>query len=330
MNDAGTVTLDESERQTVDTLVADFPADGHPESAVSTAGDRARRLPPRLLAALDAFRRGDWGATLRIRRPEAAPDTGIPTPAHWRDSPVFIRERDVFLLLVAAHLGEAFAWRSQQGGRLVTDVIPIRESAQEQTGHGSAAAFDLHCEDAFTDYRCNCVALTCVRNTGSVPTLISRADTLRLSSADIAVLTQPRFIIAIDTEHVRNADSASFGTENDPTVARQPVALLTYEAGDPHIRIDCADYVTAVTDDAEAVEALGRLNAELRMQASPVSLAAGDIILIDNARAAHGRPSYRPNYDGADRWLRRVMVAYPGTLSARRVRSTGQRTIKLF
>jgi alpha-ketoglutarate-dependent taurine dioxygenase len=39
-----------------------------------------------------------------------------------------------------------------------------------------------------------------------------------------------------------------------------------------------------------------------------VALEPGDLLIIDNYRSVHGRRPFRARYDGADRWLRHVMV----------------------
>jgi alpha-ketoglutarate-dependent taurine dioxygenase len=37
-------------------------------------------------------------------------------------------------------------------------------------------------------------------------------------------------------------------------------------------------------------------------------LADGDLLVIDNDRAVHGRTPFIPRYDGTDRWLKRALV----------------------
>jgi alpha-ketoglutarate-dependent taurine dioxygenase len=39
-----------------------------------------------------------------------------------------------------------------------------------------------------------------------------------------------------------------------------------------------------------------------------VVLQAGDVLVIDNERAVHGRTPFVPRYDGTDRWLKRALV----------------------
>ena len=39
-----------------------------------------------------------------------------------------------------------------------------------------------------------------------------------------------------------------------------------------------------------------------------VHLESGDLLIIDNRRAAHGRSAFEPRYDGCDRWLKRAYL----------------------
>jgi L-asparagine oxygenase len=39
-----------------------------------------------------------------------------------------------------------------------------------------------------------------------------------------------------------------------------------------------------------------------------VTLRAGDLLVIDNAVAVHGRSSFPARFDGTDRWIQRTFV----------------------
>src|SRR5262249_56017462 len=56
---------------------------------------------------------------------------------------------------------------------------------------------------------------------------------------------------------------------------------------------------------AVALEALGAL---LFRALVGVVLRPGDLLIVDNRKAVHGRTGFRPRYDGTDRWLRRCFV----------------------
>lgn len=46
-----------------------------------------------------------------------------------------------------------------------------------------------------------------------------------------------------------------------------------------------------------------------------VSLAPGEVLVVDNDLAVHGRVPFRARYDGSDRWLKRASVRVPGRRS---------------
>jgi L-asparagine oxygenase len=50
------------------------------------------------------------------------------------------------------------------------------------------------------------------------------------------------------------------------------------------------------------------LHDAVRRSTEHVILQSGDILVIDNRRAVHGRTPFNPRYDGTDRWLKRALV----------------------
>jgi hypothetical protein len=57
-----------------------------------------------------------------------------------------------------------------------------------------------------------------------------------------------------------------------------------------------------------AQSALAALHRAVKTATQHVVLAAGDLLVIDNDRAVHGRTPFTPRYDGTDRWLKRSLV----------------------
>ena len=58
----------------------------------------------------------------------------------------------------------------------------------------------------------------------------------------------------------------------------------------------------------EADAALDRLAEVVRMCEGGVVLEAGDLLIVDNTVAVHGRSPFTPRFDGTDRWLQRSFV----------------------
>lgn len=86
-----------------------------------------------------------------------------------------------------------------------------------------------------------------------------------------------------------------------------PVAVLFGRLEDPYIRIDPA-YMKPISGDEEARRALTRIQAMIEPRLFDVVLEPGDLLVIDNFRAVHGRRPFTPRYDGTDRWLKRLNV----------------------
>ncbi|MEJ8642526.1 TauD/TfdA family dioxygenase [Streptomyces sp. MS1.HAVA.3] len=108
------------------------------------------------------------------------------------------------------------------------------------------------------------------------------------------VLRSPRFQSAYPTSFARNIPGPR------PTAGPHPV--LFGREGQSFMRFNSHNTTAA---DAEGKAALEALSAALETVCRDIVLDRGDLVLVDNHIAAHGRSSFTPRYDGADRWLRR-------------------------
>jgi hypothetical protein len=75
----------------------------------------------------------------------------------------------------------------------------------------------------------------------------------------------------------------------------------------PYLAFD-GFYLSAPAQNPAGRAALAQLTAGLEAAATDVVLQPGDLVIIDNYRAVHGRRPFQPRYDGRDRWLKRVHV----------------------
>jgi len=60
--------------------------------------------------------------------------------------------------------------------------------------------------------------------------------------------------------------------------------------------------------DVPAERALEEIIRQFDARVRDVVLAPGELLIIDNLRAVHGRRPFAARYDGTDRWLRRINV----------------------
>jgi L-asparagine oxygenase len=283
-----------------------------PDFLAAARGLAYRRLPGTLLERLTAFRDREFAAVLTV--------TGLPvddvrigvTPGHWRaqPDPRSTLPEELALVLLGAVLGDPFGWATLQGGRLVQNVLPIRNQEQEQSGHGSLVPLAWHTEDGFHPYRCDYLSLLALRNDDLVPTVVASVDDVELTGDERRVLAQPRFVIRPDDEHLhQRARENQPGAEPlpDDWANPAPTAVLFGDSDRPYLRID-PFFMSAVPGDAEAAAALAAIVDELEHALTDLPLAQGSAAFIDNYRAVHGRQKFQPRYDGRDRWLKKVVL----------------------
>ncbi|MFC9475817.1 TauD/TfdA family dioxygenase [Nocardia sp. NPDC056952] len=242
------------------------------------------------------------GATVVRGLPVDDADFG-PTPAHWQAAAEHAHpgslELDIVMLLLGRCAGEPFGWQGQQNGRLVNNIVPAAGHEDEQSGASSSTLLSPHTEDAFHHQRANLLMLACLRNPDRVATTVSSVREVRLSDEDLRTLTAPTLPILPDV---------SYGTGFDQ-LAPLPTLWLD-ENGAVTARYDPA--YTPI-DDADAVfrAAYARLTAELARVSHAPALAPGELLLVDNDVAVHGRVPFRARYDGTDRWLKRINIRLP-------------------
>ncbi|MFE7467146.1 TauD/TfdA family dioxygenase [Streptomyces sp. NPDC057499] len=300
---AGTVVeLTEAEQNEVAAVAGLLAAGGSVPGGIDGPGwlaaarDASVRLPHRVLAALRAFRHdaGPDGVLLLRNLPVVG---GGPLPATPAVRGSVERVPTVAASVVTTamlHLGEVIAFRNEKSGALVQNVVPVPGSESSQSNAGSVL-LELHIENAFHDNRPDFVGLLCVREdvTGDAKlctSSIRRALPL-LSDRARAVLSEPRFL----TE-----PPPSFGALGSVTPAH---AVLNGDPEDPNVLVD---FSATHPLDAEARRAMAELREVFMETMSALSLRVGDLAVVDNRLAVHGRTSFTPAYDGADRWLHRV------------------------
>ena len=271
------------------------------EEFVLEAQLQAGRLSERLRRTLFGFRRfGDACGGLLVRGlplgvvpptpPRAAAPDGTPALAAATMS------------VVLACLGEQYGFRPEHGGRIVQNILPVHGFENQQISLGSTADLECHVEMAFSELRSDYVALLCMRedHERQAGTTLASIDEMLplLDTATVAVLREPRFRTKVDT-------SFRLGDSLAGEVWVDPIRVLDGPHARPHLRVDFAE--TEGTDKVaqDALDALHR--AAIHTQAV-TRLVAGDLLIVDNRRALHGRTPFVPQYDGTDRWLLRSFI----------------------
>jgi Fe(II)/alpha-ketoglutarate-dependent arginine beta-hydroxylase len=242
------------------------------------------------------------------------------TPTHWKwrpaNSPSLHEE--ILLVLLGSLLGEVIGWATQQDGHIVHGVFPIEGHEHEQLGSGSEELLTWHTEDAFHPFRGDYLGLFCLRNPTCVATTVGRLDCRELSPGCLEVLCQPRFTIRPDESHLPKNRSDLGGSAELLERAYRRIEKMNREPervpvlfGDPRSPYLCLDpyFMERLDDDPEAQEALDELIQVIEESLVDMVLQPGDLLLLDNYRAVHGRRPFKAQYDGNDRWMVRVNIS---------------------
>ncbi len=270
--------------------------DPNSEAFVTRAADFGAALPAAVRASIERFRSHPHGSGALLIRGlpcgEIPPTPDLPTTRTAKDG---TSERT--LLGVAKLLGEPVGYRPEMGGQVVQNLVPTRANSDRQVSTSSAVPLLFHTETAFHPHRPSYLLLLCLRADGVAETTLASIDEVKadLTPATVRILSQPRFRTGIDESFLN-------GREN---VLGPPVAVL---GGDPASPTLTFDEDLMVGTDSEAQAALTELGNAVAARHLRLKLQPGELLIVDNHKAVHGRGPYRPRFDGMDRWLQRTFV----------------------
>jgi len=278
----------------------------------------AQEMPRRLRAALNAFRLTEPDAAQIIISGFPVDDEKIgATPEHWNlsaEERSATLEEEILLVLTGSLLGDCIGWRTQQAGRIIHDVMPVRGMEQEQIGIGSEQPIWWHTEDAFHPLRGDYLGMMFLRNPDRVPTTFASLERLDLDAEDWQTLFEPHYTIRPDQSHhpasgaeLEGGGNGLYGRIERMQTEPEKIALLSGDPRSPYIRID-PYFMDPVTDDPRAQRAFEALVKALDARLADLLLEPGEICFVDNMKAVHGRRAFKARYDGRDRWFKRMNV----------------------
>ncbi|RST05414.1 clavaminate synthase [Streptomyces sp. WAC07149] len=274
-------------------LAASGVVDGTEWLAAARAA--SARLPRRLQAAVREFRHDAGPDAVLLVRNLPVPDRLPATPTLPGSVQRTATTATGAMAMVMLQLGEIVAYRNEKSGALVQDVVPVPGRERQQSNAGSVL-LQMHTENAFHRSRPDYVGLLCVRTDPTGDARLRTASIRRalplLSREALEVLSQERFI----TE----APPSFGGAQGLPP---SPYPVLRGASEDHDVVVDFNS--THPLDDT-ARHALEELRTAFEATARGFALTAGDLAVVDNRLAVHGRTAFTPRYDGTDRWLHRV------------------------
>lgn len=267
------------------------------EQFIATAEKNAQASPldPDLRKKIDHFKRyGNDQGYLVISGLATDPNAG-PTPISRDLSNKKTHISEFNLTIIGSMLGDTVTYEHLNNGAMFHDVCPLKAQEDALSSRGSKLLLHLHSDLAFHPHMPDYLLLFCLRqNQEIVPTSLSsiRLAMKDLTSQQINLLRQPLFKIYVDD---------SFTSEKKFRIS----PILTGPTNTPFIKLD-ADLMKGITNEAQ--QALQALITALKNHIEPVALKPGDLLIIDNKTAVHGRNSFKAKFDGTDRWYQRVYV----------------------
>jgi len=277
------------------------PANGAPHNdslseEIVDAALEARPLPVYIKAALTRLANGsDPSGALLLQNVAIGPLPATPPSPTAKVNKDLATE--LTLLTIARRLGEPVGYVPEHGGRIVQNIVPTRADADSQTSTSSRSSLMFHTETAFHPHRPRYLLLLCLRGDPSAyTTLVSVHDLMeRLPAGTVDVMFEPRFRTAVDASFLN-------GRQNVLGEARP---LITGTRAEPTFIYD-ADLTIGV--DSESNDVLRQLRELIGEIKTSVVLEPGDLLIVDNNVAVHGRSPFVAHFDGADRWLQRSFV----------------------
>jgi L-asparagine oxygenase len=262
---------------------------------VRAAGHATRLLPDEIHRALIDFADlGDPSGALLLRD---VPTGSLPPtplergPIHKADS-----TSEFALLTIARSLGQPVGYLPEHGGAIIQNLFPVEATATQQVSTSSSVDLFFHTETAFHPHRPRYLLLLCLRSDPNARTTLCSIDAVLddFTTAELDVLRSPRFRTGVD---------ASFG--GSAKDHGDTIAVLSGTREQPTMVFD-ADLMIGVDHEAERI--LQKLSARISARATAAILEPGDLLVIDNNRAVHGRSPFQARFDGTDRWLQRTFV----------------------
>ncbi len=286
-----------------------------PMEFVHQARQAANRLPAALREIAEEFISfGDGGLVFTGVLIGPAPPTPESATNDITHKTLLAKELAVVLSMICYLAG----FRGELGGALLQSLLPIKEDRNEQTSTGSHKELLAHTEQAFSNFRPDYLGLACFRGDPHAITYLLSARTLvrRLPGRTLELLRDKMFFTGVDTSFIRGGASGE---------DRGPMAVLGGPLGDPVLRYDGELMYSPSREHQLALEMVNAVYLEYR---SGVTLQAGDVMLIDNSRAIHGRSPFHPLWDRGDRYLVRAQ-GHANPASTRRVRLDGSPVIEI-
>jgi L-asparagine oxygenase len=182
----------------------------------------------------------------------------------------------------------------------------------EQTSLGSATELEIHTEQAFSKLRPDILSLACLRGDLNAITYVLPVQTMinNLSHDEVELLKQPLWKTGVDLSFKLNGHEFIEGDIRGPF----PILNTDYSSNGRYNLVFDQDLMFGINNDAQQL--IGKIVDIYYRYRMQHNLKPGEIIIIDNRHAVHGRSPFQPKYDGKDRFLVRCFSVFDFIYSA--------------
>jgi L-asparagine oxygenase len=276
----------------------------NPELFCKQSKECSENVPRRLKEKLQDFKINGNECGFLLFKNILIDETRLPNTPHSNnerigENTILAKIQSLLLNVV----GEMISYEAEGYGRLFQDVVPVKSMEKEQTSVGSNTELEIHTEQAFSKLRPDILSLSCLRGDEQAFTYVLPVQKIlsNLTDGEKWNLYNPLWKIGVDLSFKLNNNDFIEGE------IRGPIPILSGLHNDPMLIFD-QDLMTGINEDATKIkDKIINIYYENRYHHN---LKPGEIILIDNLRAVHGRSRFSPRYDGYDRFLVRCFAVF--------------------
>lgn len=265
------------------------------EIFLKEAKEAAHELPESLKEILYEFKHSEYAALLLKN---LYIDRGIETPSsnmhHIGETTLLGKVQAI----INCYIGEMVSYEAEGDGRLFQDMVPNETMQDSQTSLSSKAELELHTEQAFSELRPDYLSLACLKGDKNAKTyLLDIYDLMdSLDIEDICLLKQSLWNIGVDLSFKMNGCSEHI---------RGPIPIISVLDQSLQLNFD-QDLMIGLNEEAKLLtEKIIQIYYERRKH---IVLKPGNLLIINNRKAVHGRSSFTPYFDRNDRFIIRSFI----------------------
>lgn len=208
--------------------------------------------------------------------------------------------------IILSFVSDIIAYEAEGYGNIFQDIVPIKKMKMEQTSLSSGAELEIHTEQAFSKLRPDILSLACLRGDPDAITYVLPVESIidNLSDNDVELLKQPLWKTGVDLSFKLNNHEFIEGDIRGP----MPILDQVYRSKCRYNLVFDQDLMFGITEESNLlIKKIVDIYYQHRISHN---LKPGEIIIIDNRHAVHGRSPFFPKYDGKDRFLVRCFSVF--------------------